>query len=75
MIPGGKTGVWLIGGLGAAGVIFTFFVGLIPPDYFSNTVGYVASILFGTFVLAVPPLVFLKLKKPHWVVNQPGGKP
>jgi hypothetical protein len=32
-------------------------------------------VLFGTFLLAVPPLIFLKLKKPSWIEteNKPGG--
>lgn len=66
-IPGGMVGVWLVGGLGLAGTVFAFVVGLIPPSYFS-TGGfvYVGSVLLGTFLLAVPPLIFLKCKKPGW---------
>jgi amino acid transporter len=70
-IPGGLPGVWLVGGLGAFGVIFTFVVGLLPPDYFISTWGYVFAVLFGTFILAVPPLVFLAMKKPNWT---PAGR-
>jgi len=65
-IPGGMPGVWLVGGLGAFGVIFTFIVGLIPPGFYSSGPFYVGAVLFGTFVLAVPPLVFLKFRKPSW---------
>ena len=68
-IPGGIPGIWLIGGMGAFGVIFSFIVGLMPTGDFtsSQAVSYVAGVLFGTFLLAVPPLIFLKLKKPSWV--------
>ncbi|MDD1706241.1 MAG: APC family permease [Methanoregulaceae archaeon] len=68
-IPGGIPGIWLIGGMGAAGVIFSFIVGLMPTGDFtsSQAIGYVTGVLFGTFLLAVPPLIFLKLKKPSWV--------
>ena len=65
-IPGGMPGVWLVGGLGAFGVIFTFIVGLLPPAFYSSGPLYVGAVLFGTFVLAVPPLVFLKFRKPSW---------
>ncbi|ADN37304.1 amino acid permease-associated region [Methanolacinia petrolearia DSM 11571] len=65
-IPGGMPGVWIVGGMGAVGVVFSFIVGLMPPSYYDNTIGYVVAVLFGTFVLAVPPLIFLKLKKPSW---------
>jgi amino acid transporter len=66
-IPGGMIGIWLVGGLGMFGTIFAFIVGLMPPSYF-NTSGivYVGSVLLGTFLLAVPPLVFLKFKKSSW---------
>lgn len=66
-IPGGKAGVWLVGGLGLFGVVFAFIVGLIPPSYYTNTAEYVGSVLIGTIILAAPPLVFLKLKKPSWL--------
>jgi glutamate:GABA antiporter len=67
-IPGGIPGIWMIGGMGAFGVIFSFVVGLLPTGDFtsSQAVSYVAGVLFGTFLLAVPPLIFLKLKKPGW---------
>ncbi len=69
-IPGGIPGIWLIGGMGAFGVIFAFIVGLMPTGgsfTAGQTVSYVVGILIGTFLLAVPPLIFLKLKKPSWI--------
>nr|WP_319376470.1 amino acid permease [uncultured Methanoregula sp.] len=76
-IPGGMPGVWLVGGLGLFGTVFAFFVGLMPPSYFTTGwITYVGAVLFGTFILAVPPLVFLKLKKPGWLksARQTEGK-
>jgi amino acid transporter len=72
-IPGGMIGIWLVGGLGMFGTIFAFIVGLMPPSYF-NTSGivYVGSVLLGTFLLAVPPLVFLKFKKASWYKSAGG---
>jgi glutamate:GABA antiporter len=68
-IPGGMTGIWIIGGMGAFGVIFAFIVGLLPTGAFSasQTFFYILGVLLGTFLLAMPPLIFLKLKKPDWV--------
>ena len=68
-IPGGIAGIWIIGGMGAFGVVFSFLVGLMPTGEFTSaqTVSYVIGILIGTFLLAVPPLIFLKMKKPSWV--------
>ena len=72
-IPGGMAGIWLVGGMGAVGVIFSFIVGLMPTGDLSSgqTVAYVMGILFGTFLLAAPPLLFLKMKKPSW--KESGG--
>ena len=67
-IPGGMAGVWIVGGLGLFGTAFAFVVGLMPPSYFPTSGWvYVGSVLLGTFLLAVPPLVFLKFKKPGWL--------
>ena len=66
-IPGGTAGVWIVGGLGLFGTILAFVVGLMPPSFFaSDGLTYVLSVLFGTFILAVPPLIFLKFKHPGW---------
>ncbi|PWR73061.1 amino acid permease [Methanospirillum lacunae] len=69
-IPGGITGVWLVGGLGVIGVVFAFIVGLIPPNYYPNAAEYVLGVLLGTVLLAGPPLVFLKVKKPSWLPSE-----
>ncbi|HII98139.1 MAG TPA: amino acid permease [Methanoregula sp.] len=67
-IPGGMPGVWFVGGLGILGTTFAFIVGLMPPTYFQTSgMAYVGSVLLGTFLLAVPPLVFLHLKNPAWL--------
>jgi glutamate:GABA antiporter len=67
-IPGGLPGVWIVGGLGILGTSFAFFVGLMPPSYFQvGGLAYVGAVLLGTFLLAVPPLVFLHFKNPGWL--------
>lgn len=66
-IPGGKVGVWIVGGVGLAATGVTFVISLLPiggipmsgPLYF-------AIMVIGTALLALPPLVFMKLKKPGW---------
>jgi glutamate:GABA antiporter len=71
-IPGGIPGIWIIGGMGAFGVIFAFIVGLMPTGSFTSgeAVAYVMGVLIGTFLLAVPPLIFLKMKKPSWIETE-----
>jgi amino acid transporter len=73
-IPGGMIGIWIVGGLGLFGTALAFVVGLMPPSYFSSGITYVLSVLLGTFLLAVPPLVFLKFKHPGWLKKSPGGE-
>lgn len=74
-IPGGMPGIWVIGGMGAVGVVVASIAGLLPPATASpaGMVLYPASLLFGTFLLAVPPLIFLKLKKPGWEQGRKQG--
>ena len=72
-IPGGKTGVWIVGGMGLFGTAFAFIVGLMPPSYFTSWTVYVGSVLLGTFILAVPPLIFLKFRHPGWSKKTQGG--
>lgn len=69
-IPGGMAGVWIVGGMGGFGVIFAFIVGLLPTSFFPSLPIYVAAVLAGTFLLAVPPLIFLKFRKPEWKNKQ-----
>jgi hypothetical protein len=55
--------------MGAFAVVFAFTVGLMPTGDFSSgeAVFYVVGVLLGTFLLSVPPLIFLKMKKPGWI--------
>lgn len=70
-IPGGLPGVWLVGGVGFLATAFTFIVGCFPSAVTSlPTPVYIAIMLIGTAVLALPPLVFMKLKKPSWVASK-----
>ncbi len=74
-IPGGITGVWLVGGVGFTACAFTFLVGLFPPGNSGFPVAvYVLAMILGTAILALPPLVFLRLKKPSWLIAQPETK-
>lgn len=67
-IPGGKIGVWIVGCLGVAGCAFAFFLGFVPPSQIStgNHVVYVCLMVFFTAVLAVPPVLFARFRKPRW---------
>ncbi len=68
-IPGGMAGVWIVGGIGFLACVFTFVVSLLPPGSYETTPTwmYASVLLLGTAVLALPPLAFLRLKKPSWM--------
>ena len=58
-IPGGKIGVWLVGGVGLIGCLVSFLLGFVPPSQLKtgNTVTYVLLLLTATVVLTAPPFV------------------
>jgi amino acid transporter len=70
-IPGGMAGVWIVGGVGFVATAISFIVSLFPTGGMKISVpAYVALMLVGTAILALPPLVFLKLKKPEWKTTE-----
>jgi glutamate:GABA antiporter len=71
-IPGGMTGIWIVGGIGFVACLFTFLVSLIPPGNYENVsiLTYAAIMLVGTAILSLPPLVFLRLRKPSWMPKE-----
>lgn len=75
-IPGGMTGVWLVGGTGFVACLFTFVISLLPPGNYEHisTSNYALMMIIGTAILALPPLVFLRLKKPSWMPVKKAGE-
>lgn len=67
-IPGGETGMWIIGGLGLLGSLLAFVLSFIPPGQISvgSPTTYV-SILIGLTILFVAiPFVIYAVRKQHW---------
>lgn len=75
-IPGGIPGVWLVGGTGFFACLFTFLLSLLPPGNYEHisVPEYVMIMIIGTAILALPPLVFLRLKKPGWMPTKKMGE-
>ncbi len=67
-IPGGKLGVWIVGGFGIAGCSFAFFLGFVPPSQIAtgNHTLYVCMMVLFTALLAIPPFLFARFRKPGW---------
>lgn len=64
-IPGGLPGVWLVGGLGLVGCVFSFLLGFVPPSQLTtgDTVTYVGLLALAVAVLSAPPFVFAALSR------------
>ena len=64
-IPGGLPGVWLVGGIGLVGCVFSFVLGFVPPSQLEtgNTVAYVLLLAAAVVVLSAPPFVFAAMAR------------
>jgi len=64
-IPGGKVGVWLVAGTGAAFCIFAFLVGFVPPqEYkFIDEKTYAITLLSGILIFCLPPFLWYRGQK------------
>lgn len=71
-VPGGKIGMWLIGGLGLLGSLLAFCFSFIPPNQIpvGSPAVYVGILIAGTLVFAGLPFLIYALRKPAWADAQ-----
>lgn len=65
-IPGGKIGVFIIGGLGFFATAFTFIVSFMPSSMSGTSISfatYVIVMIIGVAVMSLPPLFYMRFKK------------
>jgi amino acid transporter len=69
-IPGGKLGVWLVGGWGFGAMVFLFILALFPPSQITGSgltfFEHVSLLLLGIIVVTLVPIVIHALRKPSW---------
>lgn len=70
-IPGGKAGMWLVGGFGFVMMVILMIIAMLPPSQISEGGGYVAFMIIGTIVVAVIPLIIYAFRKPEWKLKEP----
>lgn len=72
-IPGGKPGIWIVGGTGLIGCVFGFVLGFVPPTGIKHwpTPAYVAAMVIGIVITSAPPFIIERVKKRSWVVAHP----
>ncbi|MGL4455863.1 MAG: putative glutamine/gamma-aminobutyrate antiporter GadC, partial [Plesiomonas sp.] len=68
-IPGGKAGIWLIGGVGLFSSALAFVVSFIPPEQISvgNPLTYSLILVLGTAAFVAIPVVLYACRKDSWV--------
>ena len=67
-VPGGKIGIWVLGGMGTLASFLTFLVGFFPPKQltFNSPTFYVAFLVIGIFVICLMPSILSLFKKEKW---------
>jgi len=71
-LPGGKVGMWIVGGVALITLFFAFAVGLLPETNgvsygMTQTILYVIGMLISVLIIILlPPMILRKLKKPSW---------
>lgn len=67
-IPGGKVGIWIVGGIGILGALFTIILGILPPEHITVTrpSTYVFTMITGVVLFSLGPTVILLFQKPEW---------
>ncbi len=67
-VPGGKAGMWIVGGLGLLGSLVAFCFSFIPPNQIpvGSPAVYVGILIVGTLVFAGLPFLIYSLRKPEW---------
>ncbi|MCH9630710.1 MAG: Glutamate/gamma-aminobutyrate antiporter [Chlamydiia bacterium] len=71
-VPGGKIGMWIIGGIGCIISIFTIVIGFFPPEnlVLSSLVFYEVFLSVGMVVFIVLPFLILMFKKQSWNLDK-----
>jgi amino acid transporter len=67
-VPGGIGGMWLVAGVGFAGVVFAFIVGFFPPSQLpvGSPTLYVGLVVGGTILFTGLPLLISSFKQASW---------
>jgi len=72
-IPGGRRGIWVVGGMGLVGCLFGFVIGFVPPTGVKHwaTPVYVGAMVLGIMITSAPPFIVEKVKKRSWILAHP----
>ncbi|MDF2691005.1 MAG: amino acid transporter [Gammaproteobacteria bacterium] len=76
-VPGGKIGMWLISLLGILSMLFTVYIGFIPPAQipYHSVLEYEAILGIGLVVFCLPPLIMHVVQKDSWQLKLASNLP
>ncbi len=68
-IPGGRAGIWIVGGVGLIAALFTLIFGFLPPEHIGTQYEgvYTLSLILAVLLACFVPSIILWFKKPSWV--------
>ncbi|MBV8487107.1 MAG: amino acid permease, partial [Planctomycetaceae bacterium] len=72
-VPGGKIGMWIVGGAGLIGCLLGFVIGFVPPTgvkHWSTPI-YIGAMVAGIVICSLVPFMIEKIKKPSWKLAHP----
>ncbi len=67
-VPGGNLGMWLVGAVGLAAVLFAFIVGFFPPSELpvGSPALYTGVIVGGVVIFLAAPFIIMTRRRPSW---------
>lgn len=68
-IPGGRTGTWIVGFVGAIGAVFAVVTGFFPPSRYAGAaeLGYYVFLVVTLLVFLVAPFALYHWRRPDWL--------
>jgi amino acid transporter len=69
VVPGGKSGIWVVAGVGFLGAAFALVTSFFPPTLLpiGTPVTYVMLVAGGTVVLGGLPILLFQIRRKNWV--------
>ncbi|RKZ06055.1 amino acid permease, partial [Candidatus Fermentibacteria bacterium] len=67
-IPGGNTGMWIVGGVGFLTMIFVIIISFFPPSNLQvgSPLFYVLFMVAGLVIFSSLPMIIYSCRKPAW---------
>ena len=70
-VPMGNVGMWIVAGIGFAGMAFALVLSFVPPSQLpvGSPTLYVTLVASGTIIFVGMPLIIYAVRKPDWLIK------